>query len=322
MTPVLEFRRQRAVLIFEVEDRFVRELGLAGPHPHATGPFQFFAVAQVVAGQRRPLDHPLELEIIRNAGGFHLFFGKTKPQSAAGSKPPGDPVSRGALVPGTYIIRVTAPLYQAAEIEVDIDTLFSPGGPRPGMRGPFQVDLEPGYAYPFPKVSPVAGFSGPTVLRGAVRDTSGRPVENVEVEVAGGSNLYRTGANGQWVLVFPDEQPSGAVTVTFRIPQQPALDVQAVSLIAGRQNSLEQAALRGSVLTVRGNALNGAAVSVAAHPGETRTDADGQWFYYFPLGQDDEMVSVTAVLSDGRRQTQNNVPVRRRATSVVPTFRF
>ena len=105
MMPVLEFRRQRAVLIFEVEDRFVRELGLAGPHPHATGPFQFFAVAQVVAGQRRPLITPWNSKSFRNAGGFHLFFGKTKPQSAAGSKPPGDPVIRGALVPGTYIIR-------------------------------------------------------------------------------------------------------------------------------------------------------------------------------------------------------------------------
>src|SRR5262245_49203922 len=118
MTPTLEFRRVRPVLIFEVEDRFARDLGLAGPHPHATGPFQFFVVAQVVGGNRQPME-PLELEVIRNPGGFYLFFGITKTERVLGNTTiERGPDTRGALGPGTYIVRVTSPLYQTGEVEV------------------------------------------------------------------------------------------------------------------------------------------------------------------------------------------------------------
>jgi hypothetical protein len=60
------------------------------------------------------------------------------------------------------------------------------------------------------------------------------------------------------------------------------------------------------------------------YPDLAVTSADGGWFYYFNLNQPtvDDVVNVTALLPNGRSLVEQNVPVRRRATIVVPAFQF
>jgi hypothetical protein len=79
--------------------------------------------------------------------------------------------------------------------------------------------------------------------------------------------------------------------------------------------------LRGWVVA-RGHGIKGATVQVQAHPSQTRTLADGSWFYYFGLDQSTpDNVNVTAVLPDGRTLTQNQT-IKPRATVIVPRFEF
>jgi hypothetical protein len=309
---VFEFRRQRAVLILDAEDRFLREQGIAGPHPRPLGTLNFSLVGRRVGGVFEAIEPPIVLEVTANPSGYHLFFGKEKVDGGR----------RNALLSeGTYVLRVEAALYQTAEIDIEIETLFSPMSVQPGLRAPYFVDLSPGYAYPFPQSSVVPGAAGPTLLRGAVRSVDGQGIAGVEVEVIGQTTPYRTGSNGQWVLAFPETLASGNVTVQFRFPNGPVQNIAGVPIRQGLESSLPQAALRGTVFS-RGAGSAGAVITVSGHAGEARTQSDGGWFFYFDLDQVDEMVSVTATLPDGSSLVQAGVPVRRRATSVVPAFRF
>ena len=307
-----EFRRRRAVLILDAEDRFLREQGIAGPHPRPQAPLDFSFVGRRVGGVLQVIDPPIMLEVLLNPSGFYLFFGKEKNEDARRNT---------LLSEGTYVLRVQSPLYQTTEIDVEIETLFSPMGIRPRMRGPYFIDLLPGYAYAFPRSSVIPGAEGPTLLRGAVRSADGQGVAGVDVEVVGQTTVYRTGSNGQWVLTFPDGLASGDVTVQFRFPDGLVEDIAAVPIRQGFEASLPQAALRGAVFA-RAVGVAGARITVAGHVGEARTESDGGWFFYFDLDQLDEIVTVTATLPDGSSLVQAGVPVRRRATSVVPAFRF
>lgn len=303
MSPVtLDVRRVVPTLVFDLEDRFARERGVRGPHPRPVGPVRILLVGRMVLAVRQDFPVPFELVTKRNASGYHVFFGE--------DRLPGGGRRRMGLANGTWVVRVESDFYQVAERE-DVDL---------PMTVPTLFDLEPGPAYPFPTESTLGRGRGPTLLRGTVRRRDGRGIAGVVVEVPGQSNRCVTGADGQWVLVFPDTQPTGNVTVRFRFPA--VVDVPNVLVVPGRSNSLPETALRGWVLAAGGVPAAGARVRVAGDPAESPAVADGGWAYVFPLDQAAALVDVTAELPGGASLTQSGVQVIPRSTVVVPTFRF
>src|SRR5262249_28648929 len=155
---------------------------------------------------------------------------------------------------------------------------------------------------------------GPTLLRGDLRRPDGSGVEAATVAAATvPSSTYRTDATGRYVLIFPDTQASAQITVRVTLADGTQLDVANVPIEAGHARSLQPAALRG-VGRVRGVAVAGARVSVSGSPSFARTGSDGGWSYWFALDQLADTVAVTAVLPDGRSQTQGGQPVQPRST--------
>ena len=187
--------------------------------------------------------------VVHNPSGYHLFFSQQR-------LPDGN--SRQlVLSPGRYVVRVTSPLYQTAEKDVDLPM---PNPNQPGTMDAYSLDLMPGYLYPFPDVNPSRaqasagctedprpGRRGPTLLRGTLRSTDGRGIAGAQVQVTGRSNTYRTDDTGQWVLWFSDVHPTGPVTVRVVFPDATVVDVPGVCVIRGRETSLHETALRGWV---------------------------------------------------------------------------
>jgi hypothetical protein len=299
-------------LVFDPVDVYAEERAVAGPHPRPLAPLSFRLVGEVAGGQRQDFERPIDLEVVTNPTGFAVFLGGV---------PATDGVRRRlVLAAGTYVVRVESSAYQTVERE---DILVPQGHPAPG---PYLVALEPGFAYPFPKASTLGAGRGPTLLRGCLLERGGAGVAGAEVLVAGQSNTYRTAAGGQWVLVFPDAQPAGNVTVRFRLPQPGGgfndLDVAGVAIVPGRNNAFLQAALAGRVETQAATPVPGARVRVIGEPGETVAGGDGSWRYYFPVDQGAGAVDVEARHPDGSTQTRFNVPVTAGETTPVETFRF
>lgn len=308
----VERRRLAATLVFDLEDVYSRERAVRGPHPRPIGSLRFRLVGEVIAGVRQDFDEPRDLLTSANPSGYHLFFGAVRLGKGQWR--------RIDLAAGIYVVAVESDFYQLAERE---DIVVPQLHPAPG---PYRFDLQPGYAYPFPRErvalkTPPRVVDGPTLLRGALHSTAGLGVAGATVEVTGESNLYRTDDTGRWVLVFPDTQLSGNVTVRFHLPGHSPEDVVGVPVEPGRERSLQQTALRGFV-TQGGAPANGARVRVVGRPGETRTTSDGGWSYYFPLNEGASMVDVEALLDGGPVLANPNVKIQPRSTVVVETFRF
>jgi hypothetical protein len=250
------------------------------------------------------------MAVTRNPSGYDLFFGELAEDTGK--------TVRAGLADGTYIVRVDSRFYQPAERDdVVVPTAFVA---KSGPGQPYFFDLSPSYAYPFPETSTVPGGVGPTLLRGAVRAPGGAGVAGTTIEVVGKSSRYRTDASGQWVLAFPDAEPTGDVTVHFALPDGSARDI-VLPLVQGRENSLPATVLRGSATAV-GAGLAGVTIQISGQLDEVVTGADGSWFYYFDLNQPARTVSVTAQSPDGRRLTQDRIAVRPRSTAAVPGFLF
>lgn len=302
---VADMRTLSATAVFDVEDRYARERGVRGPHPRAIAPLRFRAVARITGGGRVDMDPELELDVVRNASGFDLFYGSA---GAAGTR------ERRRLDDGTYAVRVLSRgVYQPVE-RADVSM--------PAPAAPYLFELDPGYAYPFPSAAASARGAGPTVLRGALQGPDGRGIEGARVEVTGTTRAYTTDESGQWVLVFPENHQTGAVTVRFGLPDGTAVNVAGVQVPARGDSVLAQTGLRGGVLTTAGVPLERATVTVSGQPGRTLSQSDGRWFYYFRPDQVATNVIVTATLPDGRSQSRGAVPVQPRSTVVVDTFRF
>ena len=310
MTPVIEFRRLTAMLIFDLEDSYARARGVRGPHPRPIGEVSYFITGKMANGLAQPFATPLPLKITRNPSGYDLFFGEL----AAGS----GGTAKADLPDGTYIVRVKSQFYQPAERnDIVMPSAFAPKTPN-GLKRPWHFDLSPNYAYPFPDSSMLSRGLGPTLLRGALCAVDGAGMEGATIQVVGHSSVYKTDASGQWVLVFPDTEPAGNVTVHFDLPDGSARDI-VVPLEQGRENSLAQTALRGSAVAA-GAGLAGVAIQVSGQIEQVTSGTGGGWFYYFDLNQPARIVTVTAVAPDGRRLTQSRIPVQPRSTVVVPSF--
>ena len=303
--------------------------GAARAAPAPLGPISYHLTARRDGDQLQPITPPLKLVTQRNASGYDLAFGQVY-------LPEGQ-VRGHAVPPGSYQLEVRGAFYQPMTLDVVV----------PRLQPPLSCALEPGVAYPFPDPAPLrlgnlgpdscvapdphhpeqlglpAG-RGPTLLRGTFSARDGQPVVGATVRVAGQSNQCVTDDSGSWVLVFPDTQPTGPVTVSVQWPDPPGTTdtIPGVCVVRGRVTSLAQTALRGWVLTQAGNAIPAATIAVGDLPGTVQADAQGAWFYYCGLHQEADTVNVVATLPNGDEKVQPNVPIRPRATVVVDTFRF
>jgi hypothetical protein len=302
MPRVRESRRLTATAIFDLEDRYARELRVGETHPRPFGAVNIYLLGRMVDGQRMDFPEPIKLKVRNNPSGYLLFFGRVQGP---------DDVVRDAGLQGTYVVRVESQFYQQAERD-DIEL------PRPDAA--YLFDLLPNIAYPFP--ARVSTSAGPTLLRGSLHGRDGAAIAGARVELAApGVAPYRTGEDGQWMLVFPRDQPSGDVAVRITLPGAQPLTIDA-PVVRGRETSLQQTAMRGWVVNAAGFGIRGATITVSGQADRSTTDADGRWFYYFDLDQGAAQVHVTATLPDGRSLTSAGQLVQPRGVTRVSTFRF
>jgi hypothetical protein len=345
-----EARLRTADLILNIVDGYAQARGMGDPDPRPIEPLYFYVIARFVIGVEQEIMPPLELVMKRNRSGYHLFYGTVRMPDGA--------IRERVLAPGRYIVRIDTRPYVPPEAERGVPRLYQPANvtvdlpmpdPRdPASNTPYRVQLSPAPVYPFPHATPlrmafpVAGGcnsanmpvgNGPTLLRGSLHQRDGRPRTGVTVDVPAIPALtaYTTGTDGGWVLSFPENQATGPVSLRFGLPEpdNTVVNVPDVCVVHGYECSLSQTALRGWA-TDRGRPVTGFTLQIASTRGGGPyqdllvTSADGSWSYYFDLDQPggDDVVNVTALLPDGRTLVEQNIPVRRRATIVVPAFQF
>lgn len=296
-----ELRHLTATLILDAEDAYARARGTGGRHPRPIGSVDYDLVGRLAAGQRVRFAQPQRLILVRNPSGYDLFFGEARV---------GD-TQRTEVTPGDYVVRAVSPTarYQPSEREA---TLPSPDTP-------VFFDLQPGHNYPFPTET-LPGGRGPTLLRGAYLLPSGAGTAEVAVRVPNRTDTYVTDQTGQWVLVFPDDEPTGVVMVQFERPDGAVQEARDVVVVGGRTSSLPQTALRGAARTMTGVAIADATVAVSGQTAQVRSGLDGTWAFHFAPDQPAATVTVTATLPDGRSQANPNIQVQPRSTVHVPTF--
>ena len=336
MARLLERRTLAPTLIFSAEDAFARaRLGSAVRH-RPLEPLRFRLIDRTVGGTLEPFSPPRELSVVRNASGYHLFFGQEK--RADGSTVAMD------MPEGQYTVELASPVrfYQTTRRTVAVPmpnpNIVDASSPDPTARDPmslYSFDLQPGHAYPFPDTYPfqvtasptgcTAGDAPPsggvTLLRGSFHAADGRGIAGARVEVPGATSAFETDESGDWVVWFADTQGTGPVTVRVTLPGAAPLNVPGVCVVRGREASLHETTRRGWVRR-RGIGLAGAEITVSGRAAASRTAADGSWSYYFGLTQPDEVVDVTAALAGGDALTRTGVGVKRRGTVLVPPFMF
>lgn len=330
-----------------VVDALARALGTRGTVPPPLGSIVCEIPRQLLP---TPLtfDPPLVLWTIRNASGFVIFDGTFAR--------PGSTAARLPLRPGTYRLRIRGEYYQ----DLEFDLVWPPAGD--DVRVPLDQQLLPGAAYPFPPITPSTFAEpntalanrpysrGFTLIRGSVLAASGAPIAAARAELI--NFIFQpfppvpnpppppwtflscvTGADGNWAILLPDRlrfknvapATTAPVThpVTIRVTEPGGAFVDVARTIAlGTDVSVTQTALRGRAVDGRGLPLADLTIQTSAGAGLSRSRADGQWSFYFPLNQPDvPAVTVTATTPGGASQSVTT-PVVNGKTVVVPTFAF
>lgn len=328
----IESRAHSAGWIIDLEDAYLRERQGSRAHPRPVDVLIFELVGEDTGGGMVALTPPRELEMIRNHGGYYLFYGR---EVLPGDRRQALPLVEGRL----YRLRVRGLFYQTLEFDVRFpmpERRVVPGAPDPWAA--YSQALQAAATYPFPgapgyrpeddplgcggSLRPAGG--GATRLRGGLYRPDGRGLARATITVVGRSNVYTVADDGQWVLWFPPDDPTvtGLHTVTITLPDGGGqILVPGVCVARGHETSLPATALRGRVMR-RGVGVAGAAVAVAGFPDTVTSAATGDWWYYFlPNQADVPVVAVTVTLPDGATQTQNAF-IRSRGTAVVPSFVF
>lgn len=234
---------QRPWWIFDLSDGFAQRYGVRGAHPALLGKVHIYVKGTVSNGTVAPWPHPLQAVTAANGAGQLIFFGRIKLADGALR-------SRYLQEEQTYLLRLESHSYQIIERPLP----FAPhpanpppassdytvlAHPDPADTSPHSLlvtlDLEPGYAYPFPRTSNYR----PTLLRGHVQTADKQGVPDVRVSVAAQGISYElTDKTGQFVLVFPDDQPAGDITVEF-VRNGANLAQRIVPLVPGQTNSMD-----------------------------------------------------------------------------------
>jgi hypothetical protein len=289
-------------------DRFAQMSGARGAFPLPIGDVQFSFVKRTDQNGAHPLIPPVDLIAQVTPSGVYRFDN----EGTVGDR-------RLAIDPGRYTLRIASDLYQRAELDVD--------WPIPLAAMPV-VSLLPGYAYPFPDLTVPSNST--TLIRGGLFEQGGgvSPVAGATVSVVDPAQTWPfasgiTDDSGNWLVAVRGKSggPSFAAKLHFNLPDGTAFDVAGVNLVSGADNSLQQTALRGAVVSSTGAPIANAVVTISGFAGSAVTDRDGRWSYYMGLLQADIQKQVTATAPNGKSQAQN-VQVKNRATVVVPTFRL
>ena len=327
MITVYERRTLTALLVLDLEDAFARSRGRPGEHPRPFEPLRFFLIESDIRGTVTKFDPPVELEMMRNGSGYHMFFGQQKIYGTRGEKS----TRTLDLPPGKYTVQVTSPLYQTASKAFDLPI---GNANDPNIINNYHMDLEASFAYPFPDVYPLGQETagnctsgnfpprrGTTLLRGVLLDLDGKGLANTSVRVANRSNTYITDSSGQWVLWFREPQSTGPVDVMIKFPNQPIEQrVSNVCVIQGHETSLHQTALRGWVRQ-GGLLVAGAIITVQGLRDEVLSDNQGAWTFVFSFTQAAQPVTVNARFKRFPPQLRT-VPIVPRGTVVLEPFQF
>ncbi|MBI3785384.1 MAG: hypothetical protein HY270_18485 [Deltaproteobacteria bacterium] len=310
-----EHRQLVPSVVFDLYDDFAHTLGTRGYRPRPFEPVTLRLTGKVVSGSLQPLDSPFEVELCRNAGGYHVAFDAIR--LADGTR-------RRLFLEGTFSATIESPYYQ----DVRIDALKLP---QVSISQPHEIALQPGYNYPFP--SPSSRLTsdptpkvvvGPTLIRGGFYATDGTGIVGARVEVPGKSNQYFTDASGQWVLVHVDIETAETALVRFVLPNGTTENISGVSLRPGGEVSVSQTALRGWVQNDKGLPIASATIEVVGFQGTSVSAADGGWKYFFALNQPTAAAGTIAVkiTALGKSQLVPGIVPVPRSTTIVPTVRF
>ena len=142
-TPAAERRITRACAIFSVVDGFVTLRGVdgAGLARQVRGPVIFQLTAIGSGPARRPLVPGWTLPVIQGRSGAFISYGLIAAPSGRRSRPTGPPLPMD--------VTVTGPAYRAAALAGLQLINLDPAQPTAAV-APVQVQLAPGYGYPFP----------------------------------------------------------------------------------------------------------------------------------------------------------------------------
>ena len=312
-------------------DSFALLRSTSGQIPRVLGEVRFLLTRRISA-PAQVYDPPLELIQWTNRSGFFLFSGATRSPELSGFR---------TLAPGNYEIRLESDCYQT------LDPIAFTWPPAQVYDPARDLILVPGPNYPFPDFSVLIDKNGnriqrklgATILRGSLFTSGGQPRENVPLRfvppaIPAFANRFQvfpncnTDANGNWVVSMIDKQPNPVptpdpfdqfiATVDVNLPVNP-YSVANVQMTLGQENSLRQTGLRGSVVHANGRPFPGVKITTSLGPGESITRSDGQWFFYFNLGQANGPVTVTATAPDGQ-STNALSQIVRNAITVVPTI--
>jgi hypothetical protein len=329
-----DISRRTAQLGFELIDDYARrrhtkqgdaESLQRAPSPGPIGPVRFQVSAREEDGAVQRLAKPLTMEMRRTPSGVFGFSGLVTQA---------DDDRKLRLPAGRYEVRISSQNYQTM-ITPKFD--FPATNPRQALQ---QYSLKPGYAYPFAKGGSTRGRDRPTLLRGNLHHSDGQPVDGaivnakipipiaVDRRAAGGNweDEYLTDEAGQWVLVVPDNVfsdgglPNATIHITY--PDGATVPENMPELLQWKDNPLSETVLRGNVVNGERIGIPRAMVGVRHRSGQTTTDNNGDWTYYFRAGPViAPTVQVTAEVAGQPPQTQNAHPIVHEEVT-VPSFTF
>jgi hypothetical protein len=184
--------------IFDLTDRFARDMGV-NEVTRPFGPLQIYVIGEQINGVDRTWSRPLRLITAQNPSGHLIFFGQLQDSQKPYTK-------RRNYLQDSHIYRLRFESQYYQTIERDFPFAEVPANPR------LTLDLEPGYAYPFPRLTNYH----PTLLRSHVHAADGTGIPHIQIAIIGQNIGYEmTDQTGQWLLAFPDGQPAGNITVNF-----------------------------------------------------------------------------------------------------------
>ena len=316
---VWERRTAAPSLVFDLVDRHARDRGIVGPNPRVRGRVRYRIVATEANHVRTGLPEPLNMVTVRNTAGYDLWFGLVTGREGVVRRYRPDP-------PPAIVVEIAAERYQ--RVETVIASL-----PRPDT--PQRFALEPGWAYEFPTATSLPGSTGPTLLRGTLRNPDGTGIASATVRVnpppahqPAPNPVYTTDATGNWVLPFADDVTTTAAAPVEILPTGgPLVVVPEVTITRGDTSALRQASLAGGTRRATGAAVPGVTVTTDVAPGiSTLTDAEGRWELWLPIEQflptaGPQPAVVTATPPQGAALVLDS-QVRPRATTRVDPFVF
>ncbi len=316
---VWERRTTAPSLVFDLADRYARDRGTIGPNPRVRGRVRYRVVATVTNNVRADLVEPLDMVMVGNTAGYDLWFGLVTSRE--------EPVSwYQPSPPPSIVVEIAAERYQ--RVETVIVSLPQPDTSQ-------QFALEPGWAYEFPTATSLPGSTGPTLLRGTLRNSNGTEVAGATVRVnpppanqPAPNPEYLTDDTGNWVLPFDDAVATTSLAqIEIVRTGRPPTTVPEVIITRGDTSALRQASLAGTTRRAAGAALPGVTVTTDIAPGiSTTADADGRWELWLPIEQflpsaGRQPAVVTATPSQGAALVHPS-EVRPRATTRVDPFVF